>query len=364
MNRLTAIGLASLVAYALLVASKYTGVVSAAGEKGASTRTVAVEPQLAVAGGSVEALRPEPRVIPLQMPAPVPRAEPHRISPVGLEFRSARDLKAFADTLGSRRGQLDADERYFLARTLEECQFATTVNQDLGAYSAKKKREFLASLPVGDAQNPKRIAAYDAVDNTQRCLGFQNVKISPRDIEELYRGAAQMGDARAQARLITAELGSKGSNANRADNTQNARQPAAQGEDFSRLIQLLESHDPEAVLIVGDFLSRQSSQLRVGPNGETPEPSALLGAFSLVACDLGQDCSNMHREPLQACAYAGYCTSQNFEELYQNFLASPWAYTQATRYRSIIHTAISTRNWSLIGLVPPQSQTGNAVTPQ
>ena len=62
----------------------------------------------------------------------------------------------------------------------------------------------------------------------------------------------------------------------------------------------------------------------------------------------------MNREPLMACAYAGYCNAQNFEDLYQSFLASPWAYTQAIRYRNLIHTAIDTHNWGLIGLGPPQ----------
>ena len=60
----------------------------------------------------------------------------------------------------------------------------------------------------------------------------------------------------------------------------------------------------------------------------------------------------MHRELQQACAFGGYCDAQNFEELYQNFQASPWAYSQAVRYRSLIHTAIQTRNWGLIGLTP------------
>jgi hypothetical protein len=109
------------------------------------------------------------------------------------------------------------------------------------------------------------------------------------------------------------------------------------------------------MIIVGQFLaqSAMASQLRIGPNGEVPEPSAFLGAFSLVACDLGPDCTSLSREPQLACAYGGYCNSNSFEELYQNFLASPWAYTQAVRYRGIIHTAINTQNWSLIGLQPP-----------
>jgi hypothetical protein len=353
MNRLTAIGLASLVAYGLLIASKYTGVVSAAREE----RT----PQIAgidLGPGSVsgvEALNAEPRQTTLQLPTPVARVEPSRLSPAALEFRASRDLKAFADSMASRRASLSGDERYFLAKALEECQFATTINEDLATYSAKKKREFLASLPPGDPINQKRIAAYEAVDNTQRCIGFQNAKISPKDIEELYRAAAMQGDPRAQARILTADL-SKNASSNHLD-SQTARSPLGTTDELSRMISLLQSQDPEAVIIVGDYLSRQSSALRVGPNGEVPEPSALLGGFSLVACDLGQDCSSMHRDPQQACAYAGYCNAQSFEELYQNFLASPWSYSQAIRYRAMIHTAIATQDWALIGLTPTTPST-------
>src|SRR5204863_5384168 len=80
------------------------------------------------------------------------------------------------------------------------------ITEDLAAYSAKQKRQFLASLPTGDPLNERRIAAYEAVDNTSRCLGFQNSRMSPSDIDALYRAAAQQGDPRAQARIITAEL--------------------------------------------------------------------------------------------------------------------------------------------------------------
>lgn len=352
MNRLTAIGLASLVAYGLLIASKYTGVVSAARDERAP-HTASLETGK-TGNSSVQALNAEPRQSILQLPAPVARIEPSKISPVALDFRSSRDLKAFVDSMDSRRSSLTGDERYHLAKALEECQFATTINEDLAAYSGKHKRQFLNSLPAGDPINPKRIAAYEAVDNTQRCIGFQNAKISPKDVDELYRAAALQGDPRAQARILTAELTKNNTSRGNRGELQNTR-GAASGDELSRIIGLLETRDPEAMLIVGDYLSRQSTQLRVGPNGEVPEPSALLGGFSLVACDMGQDCSSMHRDPQQACAYAGYCNAQSFEELYQNFLASPWAYTQAIRYRGIIHTAITTRNWALIGLVPPSS---------
>jgi hypothetical protein len=351
MNRLTAIGLASLVAYGLLIASKYPGLVSAAHDEQAS-RPVAVATPAAPEGPRVAAMAVEPAPRPLaSLPAPVPRAEPSRMSQVALEFRASRNLKLFADSLAARRSDLTGDERYHLAKALEECQFATSLNEDLAAHSAKQKRQFLAGLPAGDPLNAKRIAAYESVDNTQRCLGFQNSKISPRDIEDLYRAAALQGDPRAQARIITAEINNNKNNGSRA-NPEPAQAARQANDDLSRIIGLLETRDPEAMLIVGEFLSRQSANLRVGPNGETPEPSAFLGGFSLVACDVGLDCSQFHREPQMACAYGGYCNAQNFEELYQNFLASPWAYTQALRYRSLIHTAIRDRNWSLIGLTP------------
>jgi hypothetical protein len=347
MNRITAIGLASLVAYGLLIASKYTGFVSAAREdKGAhQTSTGPV-----VVGPAVFRVNPEPAAHPVSLPAPLARAEQMRASPSAIEFRSARDLKAFADALNARRPSLTSDERYHLAKALEECQFTTTINEDLAAYSAKQRRQFLQGLTGNEATNAKRIAAYDTVDNTQRCMRFQGAKISQKDIEDLFQGAAMQGDARAQARLLVAELNSKVSSANRPESSSNAR---LETDDFSRIVRLLETNDPEAMMIVGGFLaqSAMTTQLRIGPNGETPEPSALLGGFSLVACDLS-DCVQLSREPQLACAYGGYCDSASYDELYQNFMVSPWTYSQARRYRDIIYSAIETRNWALIGLVP------------
>jgi hypothetical protein len=352
MNRLTAIGLASLAAYGLLIATKYLGVVAAGRPESAP---VAVVPAAVEAPAPVVVTQPAPppRAL-VSLPAPLPRANPSRLSPAALEFRAARDLRQYADMLAARRNNLSADERFHLARALEECQFATSINEDLPAYSAKQRRQFIASLPNGDPLNARRLAAYDATDNSARCMGFQKSKISPREIEELYAAAAQQGDPRAQARLIVAELNS--SLKGRPD----GQQANLQNSDFARIIGLLETRDPEAMMIVGQFLaqSAMASQLRVGPNAEVPEPSSFLGAFSLVACDMGPDCVQLNREPQMACAYGGYCDAATFEELYQNFLASPWAYAQAMRYRGLIHTAINTRNWGLLGLVPPSPAPG------
>jgi hypothetical protein len=353
MNRLTAIGLASLVAYGLLITSKYTGFVSAAREDRSAFAPASAEGNV-VGSAVVGRLAPEPTPRPVSLPPPLARAEQMRASPSAVDYRSARDLKSFADALMSRRASLTGDERYHLAKALEECQFTTTVNEDLAAYSAKQRRQFLAGLTLGDPNNQKRIAAYDAVDNTQRCMRFQGTKIAQKDIEELYLSAAQQGDPRAQARMLVAELNTKLSSANRS-NSDLASNARVGNDELSRIIGLLETRDPEAMMIVGGFLaqSAMANTMHIGPAGEVPEPSAFLGAFSLVACDLGPDCVQLSREPQMACAYGGYCNAASFEELYQNFMASPWSYAQAVRYRNFIHTAINTRNWSLIGLTPP-----------
>jgi hypothetical protein len=344
MNRLTAIGLASLVAYGLLLTTKYMGVVSAAREDKPSLASLDGQVVGSAVVGMPQALPAPKRVV---LPPPLPRTERMRASAISADFRASRDLKTFADGLAMRRDSLTGDERYFFARALEECQFTTAVNEDLAAYSAKQRRQFLAGLTPEDTNNPRRIAAYDSVDNTQRCIRFQGTKISQKEIEDLYLSAAQQGDARAQARLLVAELNTK-----RAAAPETPAQ-ARMDEQMSQMISLLESRDPEAMMIVGGFLSQNAvaSSLRIGPNGEVPEPSAFLGAFSLVACDMA-DCSQLSREPQMACAYGGYCDAASYEELYHNFMATPFTYMQAVRYRDLIHTAINTHNWALIGLTP------------
>jgi hypothetical protein len=354
MNRLTVIGLASLVAYGVLIASKYTGVVSAARDDRAAAPAVLQGNFAAVP--AVAPVRAEPRQRPFAALSSVPRAEQMHASAIALDFRSVRDLKAFADELAARRDALSSEERYYLARALEECQFVMSLNEDLAAFSQRQRRQFLTMLTPGDPVNARRIAAYDASDNTQRCARFQGTRVSQKEIEELYAGAAQQGDARAQAHMLVAELNAKISSANRAAEQASSQPPSRTIDysDLSHLVGLLETRDPEAIMQVGTFLANPaiSNQLRIGPNGETPEAQSFLGAFTLVVCDFAPDCVNTVREREQACAYGGYCNATNFEEIYQNYIASPWQYAAANRYRDYIHTAINSQNWSLIGLGP------------
>lgn len=352
MNRLTAIGLASLVAYGVLLAAKWDGNPAlgeaAPGEPAVASRDLPSDVRAAPAAGLVQAVMPA-RVPP--MPVPVVGAVAPRSSSVASDFRNARDLKAFADTLLARKGTLTADERYYLARALESCLFANSVNEDLASYSAKQRRQFLATIPAGDPNAAQRVAAYDNVDDATRCLRFRGAKIAPRDIDDLYADAARLGDARAQARLLAAEIQR---NIHSQPRDESGAPSRISPEDLARIVNILQTGDPEAVLAVGGLLSQSplKEQLRIGPNDEMPEPSAFLGAWNLVACDMGLDCGSQHRDLQQACAFAAYCGAGHFEQHYQTFVASPFVYQQAQRYRALIHSAIQTHNWSLVGLGP------------
>lgn len=352
MNRLTAIGLASLVAYGVLLASKWDAGEASREAPAADVAAEAQSPAPSPADSRIEVARATPAVSRVHaMPVPVVNPVAPRSSSIASDFRSTRDLKAFADALLARKGSLTADERYHLAKAMETCLFATSVNEDLASYSAKQRRQFLATLPATDPASAQRVAAYDNVDDATRCLRFRGTKLSPADIDALYVEAARLGDARAQARLLTAEIQRAVQNQPRDES---GNPPRISPDDLARIVNILETGDPEAMLVVGGLLSQSplKEQLRVGPNDEMPEPSAFLGAWNLVACDMGLDCGSQHRDLQQACAFAAYCGAGHFEQHYQTFVASPFVYQQAQRYRALIHSALQTHNWAQIGLGP------------
>ena len=75
MNRLTAIGLASLVAYGMLLATKYTGFVSAAREEKSS---VGLDDGSIAGSAVIGMVAPEPEATRVKLPPPLPRTEQMR----------------------------------------------------------------------------------------------------------------------------------------------------------------------------------------------------------------------------------------------------------------------------------------------
>jgi hypothetical protein len=354
MNRLTAIGLASLVAYGLLIVTKVSGPTLTPAERNTAANGSSHSGDNASRPNSVSAqtsLGPRLSAMPLPVATVVRTTAPRAPTNAAQDFRNSRDLKAYVDALLARRTQLTADERFHLAKALESCLFANSVSEDLASYGTKQRRQFMAGIPQSDPNAAARIAAYDSADDVSRCLRFQGVKISPREIDDMYQASAQMGDARAQAKLIASEI-TKQLQSHARD--ENAPPPKLSAEDVAHIVSILETRDPEAILTIGSLLAQAplNQQIRIGPNGEIPETSAFIGAWNLVACDLGLECTAQHRELQQACAFASYCGAGHFEEHYQTFMASPYVYQLAQRYRAMILTAMDSHDWSQIGLSP------------
>jgi len=366
MKLVTSIGLASIVAYGIVLVAKWDSSPAAPQAPSAAASTADRHESYAFASrpgvSAVQAVpTPAATVIARSLPAPGAYAAKVRSSAVAAEFRGTRDLKAFADALLARKASLTADERFHLAKALESCLFANSINEDLASYSAKQRRQFLATIPVADPNGAQRIAAYDNVDDATRCLRFRGTKIALKEIDDLYLAAAQQGDARAQAKLLAADI----QHNNQANPRDDAGQPSRIApEDLARLVAILDTGDPEAILTVGGLMAQSpiKEQLRVGPNEEAPEPTAFIGAWNLVACDMGLECGAQHRDLQQACAFASYCGAGHFEEHYQTFVASPFVFQQAQRYRALIHSALQTRNYAAIGLSAKIART--ATTPQ
>ncbi len=125
---------------------------------------------------------------PVSLPAPLASAQPMHLSPASLEFRSSRDLKAFVDGLNGRRASLSGDERFNLARALEECQFAMTINDDLGAYSAKQRKQFLAASRPG-MPTPTNASPHTTPPTTRSVASASRHE----NLAEGYRGSLQRG---------------------------------------------------------------------------------------------------------------------------------------------------------------------------
>jgi hypothetical protein len=352
MNRLTAIGLASLVAYGLLIVTKVSGPSPAPADRN-STANGASQSSDSTSRGSMHAQSTGPRIAAMPFPVStfVRTANTKAVSSAQQDFRNARDLKAYVDALLARRTQLTADERFHLAKALESCLFANSVSEDLASYGAKQRKQFLAGIAQGDPNAAARIAAYDSVDDVSRCLRFQGVRIAQRDIDDMYEASAQMGDPRAQAKLIASEITRQLQSHAQGEN---APPPKLSSDDVVRIVSILETRDPEAILTIGSLLSQAplNQQIHIGPNGEIPETSAFIGAWNLVACDLGLECSAQHRELQQACAFASYCGAGTFEEHYQTFMVSPYVAQLAQRYRAMIDSAMDSHDWAQVGLSP------------
>src|SRR5258706_16168899 len=102
MNRLTAIGLASLVAYGLLIGSKYAGFVSAAREDRSPLASTLSSSDSAENRNGVAGPLPLPGERPVTMAPPLPPVQPGAPSPPPPPYPAAPGPKAHPGGLAPR----------------------------------------------------------------------------------------------------------------------------------------------------------------------------------------------------------------------------------------------------------------------
>ena len=208
MNRLTAIGLASLVAYGVLLAAKWDGAPAAAVRGFRRRRS-----QPTGLRRARRRRRPGPgrqcAVVPRRQPfqSPVAAHAVHRPSAVASQFRSTRDLKAFADALLARKDSLDREERLLPRQGARGLRFRHLDQRRPG------RRQRKAPAPVPRRAFPPRIprppgASRPTTPWTTRSAAWASrARASRRSRSTTCTAqASEGGDARAQARMLVAEL--------------------------------------------------------------------------------------------------------------------------------------------------------------
>ena len=275
------------------------------------------------------------------------------------EYLSAKHYRALYDRLKASPEGQTPEGWYVLYEMLRKCATVTerTTRQPIVRTTEQKRDEFVASIPAGDPQRDKRIAAFDDVA-TNRCAGMEGITITQADLNKLLANAAAAGDPKAQALSIEQELWAA-RRASGPDGRWGRDSVTVSDAQVDSLKSIAASRDPEALLIAGRILSNSWAEfsMRIGPDNQLVEQRAFLQAWQLLACDYGYPCGDTNPRVLSACAYQGHCNAQSLPDYMFYYGASPYDSQLLSQYREILRNAIDTGNWSQLtvvrGPVPP-----------
>ena len=276
------------------------------------------------------------------------------------EFQTAKSYKAIYDRLKASGDAQTPEGWYVMYEILRRCANVTDRNAraPLARPADQKRDDFLSSLPAGDPQRDRRIAAFDEVA-ANRCAGLENVAIAQADLNKMLATAAAAGDAKAQALSIEQELWSE----------RRAAGPAARwGRDsvtlsdaqVAQLQQIAGSRDPEAMVIAGRVLANgwHDFSMRIGGD-QVVEQRAFNQAMQLLACDYGAVCGEGNPRVLSACAYQGHCNASSLPDYVYYYGSSPYDSQLLTQYREILRNAVESGDWSQITIVRGPTPPGN-----
>ncbi len=241
------------------------------------------------------------------------------------------------------------ESKYLQAELLVACaKRASAVPAGLPSRE-QSRADFIAQLPRNDPNLDKRIAAYDAL-NRDRCGDLAQVEYNEADAYRLIQAAADAGDARARAWLLSREL--QRTYQVMTDKAQRSTGLAINDQQFSQLLELLSTQDPLVINELKEVLASSiaGSSIRIGPNQETVDQPSLYYALGLVACDFGAPCGAGTPQMLGDCAANSHCDTSNLYDHTYYYGVPPYGAQLVEQYRAMLTQMITTRDFSTLTL--------------
>ncbi len=244
-----------------------------------------------------------------------------------------------------------AEGQYLQAEMLVNC-----AKRSPGAVSAsvQKRDDFIAQLPRNDPNLAKRVAAYDSL-HRDRCGDISQVDYNEAEAYRLIAAAADAGDARARAWLLSRELQRTYQtlvDKAKADNTQRPAGLVMNDQQFSQLLDLLSTQDPLVINELREVLASSfaNSSLRIGANQETVDQPSMYYALGLVACDFGAPCGQDTPQMAGDCAANSHCDASNLYDQTYYYNVPPYGAQLVEQYRAVLTQMITSHDFSALTL--------------
>lgn len=264
-------------------------------------------------------------------------------------FLEARDWPGLYRQLAAAAPS--AESHYLQAELLVTCAKRATATP---AAREQQRIQFVAQLPRNDPNYDKRLAAWDQL-NRDRCGDLSQIAYNEAEAYRLIAAAAEEGDLRARAWLLSRELQRAFqalSDRARADNTARPSGLAVSDQQFSQLVDMLSSQDPLVINELKEILASSiaGSSLRIGPNQETVDQASLYYALGLVACDFGAPCGQHSPQMLADCAANSHCDTGNLYDHTYYYGVPPYGAQLVEQYRTLLTQMIASHDFSQLTL--------------
>jgi hypothetical protein len=278
------------------------------------------------------------------------------------QFRDKKDWPQLYQRL--KNGPQTPEAQLLQAEILDKCakRPPPTDGKPVPDSREVRREKFLQTLAGTEAQKSARLAAYDQM-NVDACGELRSIEHAKDEIARLRKAAADAGDVRARARLISDEI-HKATDENqkpRADGTMAPNGYVISDAQWAQMREVLGSGDPAAIEELRGIMASTltDGSIRIGPNKEPIDNRAFWNAWGLATCDLGKNCGADSAELLAACAHRNQCGAASVQDHTYYFEASPHTAQLVERYRQTIADMIRTGNFDNLNLVRGPRDAGN-----